>query len=171
MNERENLYSLLALLVVIVLTVIQVNLQYEKLVESIEFSESLWSDRDEERGEVFDYVQNLRDPYSESATDYLIEESREVDKKYAKSFAVVRDAVKRISLLPWNQSHRRVKTEYLRHLDVRVSGLKNVGEKLRTPELETTWDQFCSRATKSSPLLAFGRFDTRLAQICARGIE
>ena len=171
MNERENLYSLLALLVVIVLTVIQVNLQYEKLVESVEFSESLWADMDEEWGEVFDYVQNLRDRNSTAANQLLFEETRAVSRKYATSFAVVRDAIERISLLPWNQSHRNVKTEYLRHLDVRVGNLKNVGEKLRTPELETTWDQFCSQATKSSPLLAFGRFDTRLAQICARGIE
>jgi len=159
------------LLVVLVVATIQVNSQYEKLVESIEFSESLWSDMFVERSEILDYINTWRDPYSESATDYFIEESREVNKRYAKSFAVVRDSIKRISLLPWNRAHRNVKTEYLRHIGVRVSNLEKGGEKLRTLELETTWDQFCSQATKSSPLLAFGRYDTRLAQICARGID
>ena len=161
----------MTLLVVLVVATIQVNSQYEKLVKSIEFSESLWSDMFVERSEILDYINTWRDPYSESATDYFIEESREVNKKYAKSFAVVRDSIKRISLLPWNRAHRNVKTEYLRHIGVRVSNLEKGGEKLRTLELETTWDQFCSQATKSSPLLAFGRYDMRLAQICAKGID
>jgi len=170
-TKRRTLYSLVTLLVVLVVATIQVNSQYEKLVKSIEFSESLWSDIFVERSEILDYINTWRDPYSESATDYLIEESREVNKKYAKSFAVVRDSIKRISLLPWNRAHRNVKTEYLRHIGVRVSNLEKGGEKLRTLELETTWDQFCSQATKSSPLLAFGRYDMRLAQICAKGID
>lgn len=163
----------MTLLVVLVVATIQVNSQYEKLVESVEFSESLWSDMFVERSEIVDYIDTREDPYSDFWIDYLIEESRKVDKKYAKSFAVVRDSIDRISLLPWNRAHRNVKTEYLRHIEVRVSNLGKVDEKekLRTLELETTWDQFCSQATKSSPLLAFGRYDMRLAQICAKGID
>lgn len=171
MYKRRALYLLAAGLVVLAVATIQVNSQFGRLAESIEFSESLWSDMFDERNEIFEYVETWEDPSSRAAVDYLIEETRAVNKKYAKSFAVVKDTIERISLLPWNQAHHNVKANYLRHLDVRVGNLKNVGEKLRTPELETTWDQFCSRATSSSPLLAFGRFDTRLAQICARGID
>jgi hypothetical protein len=171
MNKWRIRNMLGSLAIITVILTVQVNMQFEKLVESIEFSNALWADMWADRDKALADVESLSDPYSKQAIDSFIADNRQIDNKYSESFVSMRESTGQISLLPWNLSHRRLKTAFLRHLDARVSGLNRAKDEiLWTPEFKDTWEDFCTEARRSSPILSFGRHGTRLAIICAKGI-
>jgi hypothetical protein len=171
MNNRRICYVLGSLAISSVILTVQANIQFGKLVESVEFSNVLWTEMWAERDNALADIYLHTDPYSEQATDQFVKDIRRIDEKYSESFISMRETIGQITLLPWNLSHRKLRTAFLRHLDARVNGLNRARDEiLWTPEFMDTWKDFCTEVKQSSPMLSFGRFGTRLAFVCAKGI-
>ena len=164
--------ALVLLATLLVAAVIQTNMQFGKLVESIELSESQMYEMFDELDQAADDVLELEGISDTQRLAYFREDVARISGKYEKKIAIAGIAIRGISLLPWNSSHRNLKTAYLRHSDAWV---EHLAERSKDPTLrqskaiETSWEQFCFQAAKSSPVLAFGRYDTRLTQICTKG--
>lgn len=174
LSKRQVMGSVAALFAVLVMAVIQVNLQFGKLVESIEISETQMYDMFDEIDEAVNEIADSPSASSPNAAVWLREDIRKISKRYKTKVAIAGDAVADISLLPWNISHRSLQRAYLLHSDAWVQYLNDRSidpSTLKSDAIETTWEGFCSQATRSSPLLAFGRFDTRLTRICAKGSD
>jgi len=161
--------SLLALLSAATIT--QANLQFGKLVGSIELSESQMYEMFDELEQAANDVADL-DVSSGQKLTYFQQDISRISKKYKTKIAIAESAIKEISLLPWNSAHQKLKSSYLRHSEAWVEHLaeRSLNPALReSNSVKTSWEQFCFQAAKSSPLLAFGRYDTRLTQICTKG--
>ena len=171
--SKGTIFGVAALLgALLVAAVTQTNMQFGKLVESIELSESQMYEMFDELEQAADDVVELEGISDNQRLAYFREDVARISGKYEKKITIAGKAIQGISLLPWNFSHRNLKTAYLRHNDAWVEYLADRSQNptLRTPTaIETSWEQFCFQAAKSSPVLAFGRYDTRLVQICTKG--
>ena len=162
---------LIATVLTLVGLVLQANVQYGKLISTIEISESQM----EERGEK---MLELIRTHTRSTGGFLSEENRiewEVGKKYwADVFeSRIRNAGQTIDgvfLMPWNFSHQAVKSNYMPH---NFAWQKALASEKNDPyseayddEISSTWINFCSELKSHVPWYSFGRFDSRIAKIC-----
>jgi hypothetical protein len=164
----------LAVFALVMLSGLQANMQFGKLVESIELSESQMYYMYDELKQVVDDIVDSGNESSPDATLWLDEEVSRISTRYKTKIFIAGSAIDEISLLPWNISHRRLKKAYMAHNVAWVDHLeaRSQNPKLRqsdAPEIETSWNNFCSEVAKNTPLLTFGRFDTRLTRICTEG--
>jgi len=171
--SKGKIFGVVAVLVtLLVAAVTQTNMQFGKLVESIELSESQMYEMFDELEQATDDLVELEGISDSQRLAYFREDVARISGKYERKIATTGKAIRGILLLPWNSSHRNLKTAYLRHNDAWV---EHLAERSQNPTLrqstpiETSWEQFCFQAAKSSPVLAFGRYDTRFTQICTKG--
>ena len=151
--------------------VLQANVQYGKLISTIEISESQMEERNEK-------LLELIRTHTRSTGGFLSEENRiewEVGKKYwADVFeSRIRNAGETIDgvfLMPWNFSHQAVKSNYMPH---NFAWQKALASEKNDPysetyndEISSTWINFCSELKSHVPWYSFGRFDSRIAKIC-----
>lgn len=172
--RRKILVSCLFAFVLLVVSGLQTNMQFGKLVEAIELSEAQMYGMYGELERAVDDILQSGDASSSEATEWLDEEVSQIAAKYENKIFITGSAIDEITLLPWNVSHRRLKRAYLRHNVAWVEHLAAQSENPRlrqrdAPAIATSWEQFCFQAAKASPLLTFGRFDMRLTRICTEG--
>jgi uncharacterized membrane protein YhaH (DUF805 family) len=151
--------------------VLQANVQYGKLISTIEISESQMEERNEEMRELIRL-------HISSTGGFLSEKNRiewEVGKKYwADVFeSRIRNAgetIDSVFLMPWNFSHQAVKSNYMPH---NFAWQKALASEKNDPysdtyddEISSTWINFCSELKSRVPWYSFGRFDSRIAKIC-----
>lgn len=173
-TKRRVLGFVTLILVAVVVSGLQANMQFGKLVESIELSETQMYDMNDELIQAVDDIVDSGNASSPEATLWLDDNVSRISAKYKTRIFIAGSAIDEISLLPWNLSHRKLKNAYMRHNVAWVEHLeaRSQNPKLRqsdAPEIELSWNNFCSEVANASPLLTFGRFDTRLTRICTQG--
>ena len=151
--------------------VLQANVQYGKLISAIEISESQMEERNEK-------LLELIRTHTSSTGPFLSEKNRtewEVGKKYwAEVFeARIRNAgetIDSVFLMPWNFSHKAVKSNYMPHNFAWQKALASEKydpySKTYDAEISSTWINFCSELKSHVPWYSFGMFDSRIATIC-----
>ena len=162
---------LIATVLTLVGLVLQANVQYGKLISTIEISESQMAERK-------DKMLELIRTHTSSTGGFLSEENRiewEVGNKYwADVFeSRIRNAGETIDgvlLMPWNFSHQAVKSNYVPHnfawQKYLASQKNDPYSDTYTNEISSTWINFCSELKSHVPWYSFGRFDSRIAKIC-----
>jgi uncharacterized membrane protein YhaH (DUF805 family) len=150
---------------------LQANVQYGKLISTIEISES-------QMEEFSERVLELSRSHVSSTGRFLSEENRikwEDGKKYWADVFESRirnagDAIESVFLMPWNFSHQVVKSSYMSHNFAWQKGLAsekiNPYSETYSDEISSTWTNFCSELKGRVPWYSFGRFDSRIAKIC-----
>ena len=156
---------------VLFLGTLQANVQYGKLISTIEISESQMEERN-------DKMLELIRTHTRTTGGFLSEENRiewEVGKKYwADVFeSRIRNAGETIDgvlLMPWNFSHQAVKSNYVPHNFAwqkhYASAKSDPYSDTNNDEISSTWINFCSELKSNVPWYSFGRMDSRIAKIC-----
>lgn len=165
-EKRQLLTASVLLVAILVAVAVHTNVQFGKLVGLIELSESHMEMRvDEANRAVNDRnIPNLTRSKQQAMLQIELAVNSE---KYERKMVLVGKAIQDISLLPWNFAGRKLKNSYLLHNEAQIEYLKSKsGYPSFSTEIDVSFDLFCIQVTTFSPLLALGRFDTRLTRIC-----
>ena len=160
------------ILAVIFFGVIQSHFQYGNLISQIELSEKYMKDYDKKTTE-------LQNKHIDNSTgQFKSEQSRnewESAVKYESEFTynLLVDAgwsVNDVWLTPWNMKHKEVRSQYIQH---NLAWRSNLYSRVSAPysnksmaQINSTFTSFCRVIQSGTPWYTFGRFDSRISEIC-----
>ena len=151
--------------------VFQTNVQFGKLVASVESSESQLKSYNSEIRTLVDRLQTNSQWDSAAARVRYELQVPEISSRYLNRVGASRFQLNELMFLPWNGAHKKLRAEYLEHTFAWAQDLRslttNPYSNTYSEKITSTWRVFCAGVADKSPLLTFGRYDSRLIRICA----
>jgi uncharacterized membrane protein YhaH (DUF805 family) len=169
---KYSFFAVIATLLVLLLAVLQSHVQFGKLISAIEVSEAQMNEFNAEEQKVYDRTTYGAPLKFNSAESEIVFESevKRLAGVYEPRILNAGRIVDNILLLPWNFKQRDIKSSYLNH---NSSWQKQLFTKSSDPystmysdDIYSTWTDFCKELKSGALWYLFGRFDSRIAEIC-----
>ena len=165
-------FALAATLLILLIGVTQSHLQYGKLISTIEVSEAQMNEFNNNEQKVYEENTSgspLRFNSAESETIFENEVKR-LAGMYESRISNAGKSVDDVSLFPWNLKHGDIQSRYLDHNRSWQNQLftksSDPYSEMYSEDIVSTWKDFCKELKSEVPWYLFGRFDSRIAEIC-----